>query len=98
MAQAHTISPRTVQLRFQQQLGYSAKAMMRFVRFKKVVAHLLENPAAPPDWSDLVLNYGYHDQPHLIRDFQFYTGLSPSAFMMQVKQQALCISQPGKFY
>lgn len=98
VAQQHNLSTRTLQLRFQHQLGYSAKEMIRFIRFKKLMAYLMEQQPAPPDWADLVVTYGYHDQPHLIRDFQHFTGLSPSAFMKQLAEQALCISQPGKFY
>lgn len=98
VAQQHNLSTRTLQLRFQHQLGYSAKEMIRFIRFKKLVVQLMSQQPTPPDWADLVVTYGYHDQPHLVRDFQQFTGLSPSAFMKQLAEQTLCISQPGRFY
>lgn len=98
VAQQYNLSPRTVQLRFQHQLGYSAKEMIRFIRFKNLIAQLMNQQTTPPDWADLVVTYGYHDQSHLIRDFQQFTGLSPSAFVKQLAEQNLCISQPGKFY
>ena len=98
VAGQHALSRRTLQLRFQRQVGYSAKEMMRFVRFKKLLAQLIDQQPSPPDWSDLVVTYGYHDQSHLIRDVQFYTGLSPNAFIKQLAGQTLCMSQPGRFY
>lgn len=98
VAEQHNLSTRTVQLRFQRQLGYSAKEMIRFVRFKHLIAQLMGQPSASPDWAELVYAYGYHDQSHLIRDFKHYTGLSPGAFVKQLLRQEMCISQPGKFY
>ncbi len=98
VAQQHSLSTRTLQLRFQNQLGYSAKKMIRFVRFKKLLAQLIKQQPTPPDWADLVVTHGYHDQSHLIRDVQFYTGLSPTLLVKQLADQTLCISQPGKFY
>ena len=98
VAGQHALSTRTLQLRFQHQLGYSAKEMTRFVRFKKLLAQLIDQQPSPPDWSDLVVTHGYHDQSHLIRDVQFYTGLSPNAFIKQLADQTLCMSQRGKFY
>lgn len=98
VAGQHALSTRTLQLRFQHQLGYSAKEMMRFIRFKKLLAQLIDQQPALPDWSDLVVTLGYHDQSHLIRDVQFYTGLPPTAFVKQLAEQTLCMSKPGKFY
>lgn len=91
-------SARSIQLRFQRQLGYSAKDLARFLRFKKLITQLLVQYPALPDWSEMVFTYGYHDQSHLIRDFQHFTGLTPSAFINQLADQTLCMSQPGKFY
>ncbi len=98
VAQQHDLSARTLQLRFQHQVGYSGKAMIRFVRFKALLAQLLTQQPTLPDWADLVVSYGYYDQSHLVRDFKFFTGLAPSAFMKQLAEQSLCMSQPGKFY
>ncbi|GAB3717775.1 hypothetical protein GCM10027592_60140 [Spirosoma flavus] len=98
VAQDHQLSTRTMQLRFQHQLGYSAKELTRFLRFKKLITQLLNQPPVSPDWSELVFMYGYHDQSHLIRDFQYFTGLTPSTFIKQLADQSMCISQPGKFY
>lgn len=98
IAETRQLSPRSVQLRFQTNLGFSAKELARFLRFKNVVAGLVERHPTPPDWADLVFVHGYHDQSHLIRDFQQFMGVSPTEFVQQLASQAVCITQPGKHY
>lgn len=92
------LTPRSVQIRFQTHLGFSAKELARFLRFKKLVAKLVEQHPTPPDWADLVFLHGYHDQSHLIRDFQQFMGLTPTEFVQQFADQTVCITQPGKHY
>ncbi|AKD54888.1 helix-turn-helix domain-containing protein [Spirosoma radiotolerans] len=98
IAKNRHLSPRSVQLRLQTIVGFSAKEMARFIRFKNVIAQLVKEHPTLPDWADLVVLHGYHDQPHLIRDFQRYLGLSPTDFVKQLAEQPICITQPGKHY
>ena len=98
VAQTHQLSPRGVQLRFQTQLGYSAKALTRFLRFRNVVALLVQQFPMAPDWTDLVLKYGYYDQSHLIKDFQQFMAITPTEFIRQLARQDVCIPQTGKHY
>ena len=98
LAQTHQLSPRGVQLRFQTQLGYSAKELTRFLRFRNVVALVVQQFPIAPDWADLVLRYGYHDQSHLIKDFQQFMAMTPTEFIRQLAGQDVCISQTGKHY
>ncbi|GAB3782035.1 hypothetical protein GCM10028818_37070 [Spirosoma horti] len=98
LAQTHKLSSRSIQLRFQTYLGYSAKEMIRFLRFKKVLSHLCQQYPAPPDWLELVLTFGYHDHSHLIKDFTYFLGLTPRQFLNQLAAGGVCISQSGKFY
>lgn len=98
VAQTHRISTRSLQLRFQTQLGYSAKELVRFLRFKQVLGFLLSRGAIAVDWVALVLQFGYHDQSHLIKDFKYFLGITPRQFMRQLAQGNVCMSQSGKFY
>lgn len=98
LAQTHKLSNRSIQLRFQTYLGYSAKEMIRFLRFKKVLGHLCQQYPTPPDWLELVLTFGYHDHSHLIKDFTYFLGLTPRQFLKQLAAGGVCISKSGKFY
>ncbi|PQA55637.1 AraC family transcriptional regulator [Siphonobacter curvatus] len=72
---------RTVQLRFKKYVGYSPKELLRFLRFKEVLHTLTNRSEASVNWFELIEQYGYHDQSHLIKDFQYYTGVSPRQFL-----------------
>ncbi|RAK03104.1 helix-turn-helix protein [Larkinella arboricola] len=98
LAQTQQVSPRSIQLRFQTHLGYSAKELTRFIRFRKVLGFLTQHYPPTPDWLDLVLRFGYHDHSHLIKDFNYYLGMTPRRFLKQLVQGSICISQAGRFY
>ena len=88
------ISPRSVQLRFRRYAGYSPKELLRFLRFKQLLASLLDQPAAEKvNWFDLIVRFGYHDQSHLNKDFRHFTGLSPTQFLRVKREDNFCISR-----
>ena len=92
LAETHSVSIRSLQLRFQNYLGYSAKELIRYLRFKKVLHFLYQDYAAAIDWLELVARFGYHDQSHLIKDFRHFVGLTPRQFLKQLAQGGACIS------
>ncbi|MBD2753979.1 helix-turn-helix domain-containing protein [Spirosoma validum] len=98
IAQQNQVSTRSIQNRFQTHLGYSAKELTRFLRFKKVLGFLSEQQPGPVDWLALVLDFGYHDHSHLIKDFHYFLGVTPRHFLSQLAQGGVCISKSGKFY
>ena len=75
-------SERTIQLSYKKYLGFSAKEMIRFERFQKVM-HLLEKMPAgtEPDWFEIIHETGYYDQSHLIHDFNYFLDLSPGLYL-----------------
>lgn len=98
IASDSNLSERTVQLRFKKYLGFSPKELLRFLRFKQVINGILENESTEVDWYELVNQYGYHDQSHLIKDFQYYLGTTPQKFIREIAGKEFCVSRPGRYY
>jgi len=62
-------------------------------RFAELARHhrfLSELPpgSAPPRWAELVARGGYYDQPHFIREFRRFAGMTPSAFLERLRAGA----------
>jgi len=79
------LTERTVQIRFQKYAGYSPKELLRFLRFKMVIARLTELGPQTPDMFEIITAYNYHDQSHLIKDFQHFLGTTPQQFIKDLK-------------
>ena len=54
----------------------SPKLLGRILRFHHAVGMM----GTGPGWAEIALTCGYYDQAHLIRDFNQFTGSSPSDF------------------
>jgi AraC-like DNA-binding protein len=98
IAKQSNLSERTVQQRFQKYLGFSSKEMLRFIRFKNVMNEILTSESGEIDLFELIHNYGYHDQSHIIKDFNLFLGTTPAKFVKNIAGKEFCISKPGKFY
>lgn len=64
---------------FATQVGLTPKLFCRVLRFQHV--REVVNQAATLNWPQLALACGYYDQSHLIRDFQEFSGLSPTDYL-----------------
>ncbi|MCF6404310.1 helix-turn-helix domain-containing protein [Chitinophaga filiformis] len=85
-------SERSIQLKYKKYLGYSAKEISRYQRYKKALAWLQERAGQNShiDWFEIIHEFGYYDQSHLIHDFNHFLGVSPAQY---VKLQAsICIA------
>ena len=60
--------------------GVTPKAYADIVRFRQFI-EALPLPGPMPSWADLVAPSGYYDQPHFIRVFRAFTGLTPSRYL-----------------
>ncbi|MBC3788676.1 AraC family transcriptional regulator [Spirosoma utsteinense] len=98
LAENQGVSTRSIQLRFRAHLGYSAKELARFLRFKKLLRQLCQSPGDPVNWMTYVDQFGYHDQSHLIKDFQHFLGLSPRRFLRESARGQVCFSRSGNHY
>jgi AraC-like DNA-binding protein len=94
IATKEAVSERSIQLRFKKYTGYSPKELIRFLRFKTLLTNLFQS-ANPQkiNWMDLVMRYGYHDQSHLIKDFKYFTGVSPNKFLSLTKDGSFCFNR-----
>jgi len=79
------VSERTVQIRFQKYAGYSPKELLRFLRFKMVLGRLTDTSEKTPDMFEIIDTFNYHDQSHLIKDFQHFLGTTPQHFLKDLK-------------
>ncbi|TFD95122.1 AraC family transcriptional regulator [Cryobacterium lactosi] len=60
--------------------GVTPKTYADIVRFRQFIDALpLQGPM--PSWAELVAGSGYYDQPHFIRVFRAFTGLSPTRYL-----------------
>ena len=73
------IGVRQFERRFRQQVGLPPKLYARIVRFSAALEAKLHEPQRL--WTDIAHAFGYHDQMHMIRDFEIFAGESPTAFM-----------------
>ena len=85
------LSERSIQLKFQKHTGYSVKELLRFLRFKEVIAYILARTNQKIDIFELIARYDYHDQSHLIKDFQYFLGLAPQQFIKNLNNGSFCV-------
>jgi AraC-like DNA-binding protein len=74
---------RQFERRFRYEIGIPPKLYARIVRFETA---LLRKAAAPPEtrWTDIAHALGYHDQMHMVHDFNRLSGDSPTAIGSQL--------------
>jgi AraC-like DNA-binding protein len=73
------VSQRTFINTFAREVGLTPKLYSRVRRFQRVLRTV--HGQRDVDWAGVALACGYFDQPHLIRDFRAFAGLSPSAYL-----------------
>lgn len=72
------LGPRRFAQLFRETVGVTPKRWLRVQRFQDVLRRASED--GPIDWADLALSLGYSDQPHLVREFRSFSGLTPSEY------------------
>jgi AraC-like DNA-binding protein len=80
------LSERTLERRFKQSIGISAKLFSRICRFQESLNQLRNNKY--DKLSDIAYENGYADQSHFIRSFKEFTGVSPFDYHKQLKEVA----------
>ena len=80
---------------FAAEVGLTPKLYSRICRFQQ--ARQLIRKVETLDWAKVAVTCGYFDQSHLIRDFQAFSGLSPTDYLHRSSDQVLQnhVPQPG---
>lgn len=80
LSEALGVSRRTLERRFRGAVGLSPWHLARIGRFRRAVTLLLESA---PHLSGAAHGAGYHDQPHMTRDFRELAGRPPGAWLQR---------------
>lgn len=65
-------------------VGMTPKTLARLYRFQSVLQSV--DPLKPVDWTRIVHQAHYYDQSHCYKDFQVFTGHSPSEYLRLRRQ------------
>ena len=69
------ISRRYLEKKFLEKVGLSPKLYARIRRFSILSNKVVQGNIV--DWQDMVLESGYHDQSHLVKEFQEFNQMNP---------------------
>lgn len=72
------LGERQLQRRFRDAVGYPPRTARRVARFIRAARLLTRAPATP--WPVVTHACGFHDQPHMIREFRAFAGMTPVEF------------------
>jgi AraC-like DNA-binding protein len=72
----------SVERRFRYEIGIPPKLYARIVRFESALRRKAEAPETR--WTDIAHALGYHDQMHMVHDFNRLSGDSPTAIGSQL--------------
>lgn len=81
LLQKYKMSRRWLEKGFLERLGVSPKYYLDLIRFNHVLRLLRNN--SPQDWNTIVLECGFYDHPHLIRQFKKFSNTSPKLLLEQ---------------
>lgn len=76
IANMANVSERQLQRLFKTRIGISPKDYCKIIRVNNYL-DLILTKKKPIDWMELVVEYDYHDQPHLITEVKSIAKLSP---------------------
>ena len=80
VAAASGVSAGSLAQRFRRATGTTPKVYADTVRFHRFLTRLAE-PGPLPTWTELIADTSYYDQPHFIRAFTRFAGLSPREYL-----------------
>ena len=63
---------------FERSVGLTPKLYSRIQRMRSLLERVAQSERA--DWADLAGEFGFYDQPHLVRDFREFSGVTPGEY------------------
>jgi hypothetical protein len=79
LANQTSLGVRQYERRFLDEIGITPKLFARIARYQIALDTKLSTPTRP--WLTIAQDFGYHDQMHMIKDFQRLGGGSPSSIL-----------------
>jgi AraC-like DNA-binding protein len=73
------VSRRYFVSQIRRRVGLRPKVLQRIARMRRLLQEL--DARKPIRWSEEAVGAGYFDQPHAIRDFRAFTGLTPTEYV-----------------
>ena len=80
LRESNFITKKTFERYFLSFVGVTPKQYANICRFNNVRTYL-DLLQTEVDWHNIVVNFGYYDQSHLIREFKRYAGKTPSEYV-----------------
>jgi AraC-like DNA-binding protein len=81
LADTAGLSIRQFERSFLQQVGMRPKLFARIARFEAALHSKARS--AQKSWTDVAYEFGYHDQMHMVHDFEAFTGGTPTSVLKQ---------------
>lgn len=79
VVRASGYSHRALVALFKRAVGLAPKRYCRVLRFQRVLRRIAANRHTR--WTEIALAAGYSDQPHFVREFREFTGVTPEAYL-----------------
>lgn len=80
LEQEFNCSRRTLERSFLKVTGFTLKQYQALVRLDKLIRYLYKHRDQSQDWADIALQFGFSDQPHLIRELKKSIGETPGRY------------------
>ncbi len=92
LADALGYSQKHLIAQFREHLGLPPKTLARVMRFERAVGTIRWDKRL--DWAQIVLDCGYYDQAHLIREFKQFAGMTPGEYASRLLPGDANIMEP----
>ncbi len=83
LGEALACSQRTVERSFLKVTGLTLKQCQSMNKLEAILEYLYQRPASEIDWLDIAYQFGFSDQPHLIRYLKQQLDLTPKSYAQQ---------------